>query len=194
MRGVLFFNFIAGLFWIVHLVACGWYLCAALHDDPSKTWLGRRNVPFDAETTLLDAPPFDQWLHGMYFALTVFTTVGFGDITAITNYEILYVCATMIVGAIVHSILVGEMIKVVTRVDQETIERSHQRQLVDGFARHTELDAQASNKNSSMGQEQQTSTRLRPRANAEFDHQRSPPSRTLGAVTSIAVWWGANQK
>jgi CRP-like cAMP-binding protein len=138
-RSLLLVNFIAGLFWILHLMACGWYLIASLDVDPNKTWVARR--PFDGDSTLLDGTPFEQWLHAMYFVLTVFTTVGFGDIHAVTTREILYVCFTMIVGAVVHSIIVGEMINVVMRRDQETIDRDHQRGLIDGFARHTELDA-----------------------------------------------------
>lgn len=139
-RSLVILNFIGCLFWVVHLLACGWYLCAALHTDPTKTWVARRNIPFDESTTLLNATPGEQWLHSMYFVLTVFTTVGFGDIHAVTTWEIVYVCITMVIGAIVHSIVVGEMISLVMKKDEESIDRAHQKELIDGFARHTELD------------------------------------------------------
>lgn len=138
-RGVLFFNFVIALLWVVHLMACGWYLCAALHSDPDRTWVGRRNILND-DDTLLEASPFEQWLHAMYFVLTVFTTVGFGDIHAVTNGEILYACVTMMVGAVVHSIAVSEMINLVMKQDQDTIDRARQLELVEGFARNTKLD------------------------------------------------------
>lgn len=47
--------------------------------------------------------PQVQWLHSFYFVLTVFTTVGFGDMSAFTEAEIGYVCFTMLLGAIVNS-------------------------------------------------------------------------------------------
>lgn len=45
--------------------------------------------------------------------------VGFGDIGAVTAGEITYVCFTMVVGAVVHSIIVSEMIGVVTAMDTQ---------------------------------------------------------------------------
>ena len=38
---------------------------------------------------LLHYEPFDQWAHSMYFVFSVFTTVGFGDISAFTTGEIM---------------------------------------------------------------------------------------------------------
>lgn len=137
-RGVLFFNFVIALLWVVHLMACGWYLCAALHAEADRTWVGRRNI-LNGDETLLEASPFEQWLHAMYFVLTVFTTVGFGDIHAVTNGEIFYACITMMVGAVVHSIAVSEMINLVMKQDQDTLDKERQLELVEGFARHTEL-------------------------------------------------------
>ncbi|CAE8622614.1 unnamed protein product, partial [Polarella glacialis] len=49
----------------------------------------------------------------------VFTTIGFGDIYAVTSGEICYVSFAFIVGAIVHSIILGEVISTVTRVDEK---------------------------------------------------------------------------
>ena len=50
----------------------------------------------------------------MYFVFSVFTTVGFGDISAFTTGEIMYVTLTMMVGAIVHSLIVGQVLSEVT--------------------------------------------------------------------------------
>ena len=38
--------------------------------------------------SLLDAQPYTQWLHSLYFVLTTMTTVGFGDITPQTDAEV----------------------------------------------------------------------------------------------------------
>mmetsp|Transcript_85861 Transcript_85861/g.237841 ORF Transcript_85861/g.237841 Transcript_85861/m.237841 type:complete len:722 (+) Transcript_85861:68-2233(+) len=140
LRGVRVINNTVCLLWIVHSLACGWYLCAALHDDPSETWVGRRSIDRAGELNLLDQGPLEQWCHAFYFVLTVFTTVGFGDMSAVTTGEIVYVCFIMMVGAIVHSIVISEVINVVTTADQTSAFVTKQMDLIEAFGRHTELD------------------------------------------------------
>lgn len=138
LRGTRIVNFIVVLLWVVHLVACGWYLVASLHDDHQETWIGRRVVDTKG-TTLYEASPEEQWLHAMYFVLAVFTTVGFGDIAAVTSAEVAYALLTMMIGIVINSIIVGKMVTAVTRVDQQDIERSKQKDLIEGFAEHAQL-------------------------------------------------------
>mmetsp|Transcript_91522 Transcript_91522/g.254875 ORF Transcript_91522/g.254875 Transcript_91522/m.254875 type:complete len:730 (-) Transcript_91522:163-2352(-) len=140
-RAVRIFHFAVGLLLIVHILACGWYLCASLHgpEHYEETWLGRRTADADG-TLLILASPGVQWIHAMYFILTVFTTVGFGDMFAVTTGEIVYVSAVMLVGAVVHSIIVSEMISIVTSLDESAADYSHKKGLIDAFAAHTQLD------------------------------------------------------
>jgi len=138
LRGVRIVNFFFGLVWSVHLLACGWYLCAALHGDVLETWVARRAMDVSG-TSLLEAGPPEQWIHSMYFVLTVFTTVGFGDISAGTEMEIVYVAFTMLAGAVVHSIIISEVIQVVTSTDRiHEITEKHL-DLVEAFCEHTHL-------------------------------------------------------
>jgi len=140
IRGVRILHFTIGLFSVVHLLACGWYLCAVLYpaSDMPETWLGRRTLA-DSSALLLNAPPGVQWLHAVYLIFTVFTTVGFGDMYPVLAGEMIYVCFVMLVGAIVHSIIVSEMINVVTSVDEQEVNMAAQSQLLEQFADHTEL-------------------------------------------------------
>lgn len=140
MRGVRAINFVLGLLWVVHLVACGWYLCAAMHHDPEETWVGRRVIDSKG-TTLYDVGPMGQWFQAMYFVLTVFTTVGFGDMAAVTTGEVIYVFFAMIVGTVAHSVIVGKMINAVTWVDQQAVHLSKQKELIEAFADHTQLSS-----------------------------------------------------
>jgi len=141
LRGVRIINFLVGLVWACHLLACGWYLTAALHNDVTVTWVGRRTVIAGGEErTLLQQGAFEQWLVSMYFVLTVFTTVGFGDISAGTEGEILYVVLTMICGAVVHSIIISEVIGVVTSTDKKQEFIEEQMNVLDQFAQHVQLD------------------------------------------------------
>ena len=44
-----------------------------------------------------------------YFVYTVFTTVGFGDITPSSNGEMVFVILLMMIGAVVNSLIVSEV-------------------------------------------------------------------------------------
>jgi len=138
-RGVRIVNFVVGLFLVVHLMGCGWYLCAALHSEEhvDHTWVALREA---GGQTLLERAPVDQWLHAMYFILTVFSTVGFGDMAASTNGEIVYVIFVMLLGAVVHGIIMSEVINVVTKMDDKAAALSEQKELLSAFAQHTDLD------------------------------------------------------
>jgi CRP-like cAMP-binding protein len=141
LRGVRVMNFLLKLMFISHLMACGWYLTAALHNDPSITWVGRRKVVVDGEERpLLGVGPVEQWMTSMYFILTVFTTVGFGDISAGTEAEIVYIVLTMFVGAVVHSIIISEVIEVVTSTSRTDEFIQKQTQLLEAFSCHANLD------------------------------------------------------
>jgi hypothetical protein len=131
LRGFRIVNWLAALGWVNHMLACGWYLVAAMHTDHQLTWVASRGI--------LEEPPFVQWLHSFYFILTVFTTVGFGDMSAHTVGEILYVMMVMIVGAVVHSIIIGEVINLVHEVDRDTVWKREQTILLDSFGDHTSL-------------------------------------------------------
>eukprot|EP00439_Symbiodinium_sp_Y106_P074433 s2250_g14.t1 len=130
-------NTLFGLIWVVHVMACGWYLCATLHEDVLETWLARRLVGIN-EDMLLHGDPFDQWAHAMYFIFSVFTTVGFGDISAFTTGEIMYVTLTMMVGAVVHSIIIGQVINEVNAFLKNKLK------LAKEFAVHAQLDSSGS--------------------------------------------------
>jgi len=128
-------TFTVVLFAVVHLLGCGWFLIATFESDYDATWVGRRG--------LLDgASAFDQWMNSCYFILTVFTTVGFGDISAASNPEIVYSSFTMLVGAVIQSLIVSEMIGIVRSVDKAAAQRKKKKDLIDSFATHTEISAQ----------------------------------------------------
>mmetsp|Transcript_40847 Transcript_40847/g.94784 ORF Transcript_40847/g.94784 Transcript_40847/m.94784 type:complete len:697 (-) Transcript_40847:108-2198(-) len=130
-------NLLLGLVWLVHVLACGWYLCASLYDNHFETWLAHRLVR-DQEM-LLYRPPVEQWVHAVYFVFTVFTTVGFGDFSIKTMPEVIYVCFTMLIGTVMHSVIIG---KVISEVSQDTELKTlaqHRQRLVAGFVYHARL-------------------------------------------------------
>eukprot|EP00418_Pyrodinium_bahamense_P095889 CAMPEP_0179037158 /NCGR_PEP_ID=MMETSP0796-20121207/13986_1 /TAXON_ID=73915 /ORGANISM="Pyrodinium bahamense, Strain pbaha01" /LENGTH=685 /DNA_ID=CAMNT_0020733461 /DNA_START=84 /DNA_END=2141 /DNA_ORIENTATION=+ len=132
LRGVRIVSFIFCLFWVVHFLACGWYLCAALHVDVLETWVYRREI--------VEQTPAQQWICAMYWVLMVFTTVGFGDIIAVTEAEMGYCAFTMVVGAVIHSIVISEVIGIVTSTNEVSAFIGKQVHLVEAFSAHTQLD------------------------------------------------------
>jgi len=139
-KGARIINLGFGLLWLVHILACGWYLCAALHSDPRETWVARRVVD-NAGDTLITRYASEQWFHAMYFVFTVFTTVGFGDMSAVTQGEMVYVCGLMIIGVVYHSIIMSQVINTVTSNDHTNEFVMQQRDLIDAFSDQTELKA-----------------------------------------------------
>jgi len=87
----------------------------------------------------LNSSPFMQWLTSMYFVLTVFTTVGFGDISAVTEVEIICVTLIMLAGCVVHSIIISRVIQAVTSTDRIHEFINKQLKMVDAFSEHTGL-------------------------------------------------------
>jgi len=140
-RGIRILEFMLGLTFTCHVLACGWYLTAVLQENVSVTWVAQWTIYRDGETlTLLSEDPYQQWVVSMYFILTVFTTVGFGDISANTETEIAFVVFTMIVGAVVHSIIISEVINLVTTRGKAHEFIEHQMCLLAAFANHTDFD------------------------------------------------------
>lgn len=118
---------------LAHLLGCLWYLVAALNNNPVEdTWLSRRD-------RLLSKSAFSHWINSVYFVLTVFTTVGFGDISAGTASEAVVGLILMLMGAIINSIIVSEVIAVVTRVDGANAEMRSKKQAIQSYSNQVDL-------------------------------------------------------
>lgn len=147
MKSMRIINLCCVLLWVVHMLACGWYIVAAMHDNPCYTWTGRRG-------TLLEQGPFDQWWNSMYFVLTVFTTVGFGDMYPISNGEMVYVSIVMAIGAVVHSIIISEVIDIVTSRELVSIFVAHKSELVSMYTGVTDMRVEQAEELNSFVQSQ----------------------------------------
>lgn len=140
-RGVRIFTTLLGAFLVTHIFACGWYLLAALQDDPRNTWVHRRVVSLDDGETLLERDdPLLNWCNSVYFVLTTFCTVGYGDMSPVSPAEIGYVCYMMVVGSLFNAVLTGHVLNVLTGVDRvEEVLRDQERAIND-FVKHAELN------------------------------------------------------
>lgn len=144
VRGVRVVNQCAGLLLVAHLVACGWWLVASFHEDRSVTWLDRRPVGNGGETLLSKSelgeyPAWKQWLTTLYFTLTVFTTVGFGDMSAFSLAEMVYACTAMIVGCIVNGIILSQVITILTTVNEDARAAEEKETMIRKFGTHMQV-------------------------------------------------------
>eukprot|EP00930_Biecheleria_cincta_P014324 TRINITY_DN12377_c0_g1_i1.p1 TRINITY_DN12377_c0_g1~~TRINITY_DN12377_c0_g1_i1.p1 ORF type:complete len:705 (+),score=85.23 TRINITY_DN12377_c0_g1_i1:154-2268(+) len=128
-----------GVIWVVHLMSSGWYIVAALESEPTQSWVARRSLPNGS--TLLEQPPEVQWAHAMYFVLTVFTTVGFGDMSAYTTVEIIYVCMLMMVGGVVNGTVLSYVMNILEESDRKDVAINRTVNTLKDFADHTQLSS-----------------------------------------------------
>ena len=78
-------------------------------------------------------PPLTQWAYSMHYIFTVVTTVGFGDISPVGKAEIIYTAIIMFVGVVINSVIVGEVISIVSRLDTVQIHIDARRSCVYSF-------------------------------------------------------------
>lgn len=143
-RGIRVMNQCFALLFVVHLVACGWWVCAALHEDVDTTWWRRREMGTDSTSILQLSEEgkigvMGQWLVSMYFTLTIFTTVGFGDMSAFTNSEMVYACVAMISGCIVNGVVLSEVISIYTTANEEVQLHEGRKGLIRSFGKHMQV-------------------------------------------------------
>ena len=91
-----------------HLFGCMWYLVGTLgSEDGTPGWIEARGL--DANGTGTQT----KYLTSYYWAITVLTTVGFGDISAVTNTEMVFSSFAEITGCFMFATLMGSVAAIV---------------------------------------------------------------------------------
>ena len=103
MMRMLFFFFL-----FAHWVACMWYALGAYaftHSDGVDGWLPACAPPLDP-----NASPFsDLYVTSLYWVLTTWVTVGYGDVLPRTDLEKCFAMSVMVVGAVVYATIFGNV-------------------------------------------------------------------------------------
>eukprot|EP00347_Sterkiella_histriomuscorum_P012023 403370187 len=84
---------------IAHIFACFWYITARINDFGPDTWVFRRRI--------LDNEVYAQYMLAYYWSSQTITTLGYGDIPAVTEFEIALSLIWMGVGVAFYSFVVG---------------------------------------------------------------------------------------
>eukprot|EP00002_Diphylleia_rotans_P030169 TRINITY_DN6188_c0_g1_i2.p1 TRINITY_DN6188_c0_g1~~TRINITY_DN6188_c0_g1_i2.p1 ORF type:complete len:1264 (+),score=201.87 TRINITY_DN6188_c0_g1_i2:63-3854(+) len=104
------------LFFVIifaHWLGCLWFLLSVIQGSQEMTWAHSLN--------LIDKPITKQYIYSVYFCVTVMTTVGFGDITPVTDFEHVFVMFVMLSGASLYAAVSGNMANIMASLDQSAV-------------------------------------------------------------------------
>jgi voltage-gated potassium channel len=108
-------------FWLVmltHWFACGWLALRGVNEHE---------------------PAITNYVRSLYFVVTTLTTVGFGDITAATNVERMYVMLMMFVGVGLFGYVIGNVASILMRVDPARAHHEERLERLEAFVRYKSL-------------------------------------------------------
>lgn len=103
------FFFLFGAFFLIHILSCLWVFFCTFGDDES-TFL---------DESFKEKSVGDQYLTSLYFIITTFSTVGYGDISASNSVEKMLCIIAMLVGVAAFSTGTSAITNLLTNYDQE---------------------------------------------------------------------------
>ena len=113
MRFVNLLSLLCQLIFTAHLLGCGWFFTTWFPDEESGNWLERLDQNIHREV-------HEKYLLCIYWAFTTITSVGYGDIVAVSTTEIAYVTCALIVSALVFSYMIGQIGCAIASLDRQT--------------------------------------------------------------------------
>ncbi|XP_072431830.1 voltage-gated delayed rectifier potassium channel KCNH8 [Chiloscyllium punctatum] len=111
---------------LAHWMACIWYVIGKIEmegNDP-LTWdigwlheLGKRlETPYYDNNTLGGPGIRSAYIAALYFTLSSLTSVGFGNVSANTEAEKIFSICTMLIGALMHALVFGNVTAIIQRM------------------------------------------------------------------------------
>ncbi|KAL5711460.1 RAC-alpha serine/threonine-protein kinase [Ranunculus cassubicifolius] len=117
----------------VHSAGCFYYLIAASHPNPAKTWIGASMPNFHEETL------WTRYATSMYWSITTLTTVGYGDLHPTNTREMVFDIFYMLFNLGLTAYLIGNMTNLVVHGTGRTRRFRDTIQAASGFAQRNRL-------------------------------------------------------
>lgn len=126
---VIFFVF--SIILVLHLMACAWFLVAALEGLTPDTWV--------AISHLEDAEAADQYVAAVYWSVTTLATIGYGDIVPGTGLERVISILWMIFGLCFFSFTVSSLTSMLRSIDTKESLLASKLTAIDEFSEESKL-------------------------------------------------------
>uniref|UniRef100_A0A5B7AUC1 Potassium channel n=1 Tax=Davidia involucrata TaxID=16924 RepID=A0A5B7AUC1_DAVIN len=117
----------------VHCAGCFYYLLAARHRDPKRTWIGLTMENFHAESLWV------RYVTSMYWSITTLTTTGYGDLHAVNTQEMIFDIFYMLFNLGLTAYLIGNMTNLVVHITSRTRQFRDSIQAASSFAQRNQL-------------------------------------------------------
>ena len=124
-------------FFLVHLMACIFFLINFFGDFPPDGWVVRNGM--------IDEPPSVQYLSALDWAFQTLTTVGYGSVTAGTYQERFFNLIWMLFGVGFYSFTIGNLSSIIASIDVKAEYLKYRLQILSTFVRRTNMPAAIEN-------------------------------------------------
>lgn len=122
----------------VHIMGCIWFLTARIDGFSPDSWVVQRG--------LLDAGIGVQYLNSIYWAFTTLTTVGYGDISARTEIEMVIAVSWMMFGVGFYSFTIGSLSSFLSTIDTRDSVLNEKLAATNEFAKETGISERCKKK------------------------------------------------
>jgi CRP-like cAMP-binding protein len=131
-------NVLISMFFLVHLMACFWYMAATLEENLHETWVGGKS--------LVDASASYKYWNAFYWAFQTVTTVGYGDFSISTTTEYILALIWMVIGVNFYSFTIGNVSSIIANLDAKAHELTNKIQTLNDYSAKYRLPQQTHNK------------------------------------------------
>ncbi|XP_044464307.1 potassium channel AKT1-like isoform X3 [Mangifera indica] len=128
------FGFDAVTLFAVHCAGCFYYLIAARHHDPHRTWIGA-----SLGDNFIEQSIWTRYVTSMYWSITTLTTVGYGDLHPVNAGEMIFDIFFMLFNLGLTAYLIGNMTNLVVHGTSRTRKFRDTIQAASSFAQRNQL-------------------------------------------------------
>jgi len=118
---------------MIHLLACMWIFMGRFNMmNTDENWIMKGNFQDFAE--------FDLYACAVYWAVTTLTTVGYGDISAHNQSEIISCCIVMVIGIFIYSYIIGSLTNLLQNLDSRKAKLNRKLDILNNISREYQLN------------------------------------------------------